>query len=63
MDISYGRINDLGGLSNLVVREAGQAALCRILDDCDIPFELLDTPKTAVPMRDLICSYRRAAKA
>ena len=62
MDISYGRIRDVGGLPDLLREMAGKEGLERVFHDQDMPVSILETPDAVVPIRDLILLYNRAAR-
>lgn len=62
MDLTYGRIRDLGGLPEALRSIAGDAGVAQVFKHRDIPVKLLDSPDTLVPMRDLVAIYHRASE-
>jgi AraC-like DNA-binding protein len=60
--LHYGRIRQLGGLPHFVRSLAGEQGLNRVFRDQNLPVALLDTPDAAVPVRDILGLYHRAAQ-
>ncbi|MBE9558507.1 MAG: AraC family transcriptional regulator ligand-binding domain-containing protein [Proteobacteria bacterium] len=61
-EIGYSRMRDLGCLPDLLKSLAGKEGVNRVFRDQGLPIGLLGTPDVAVPMRDLVALYQRAAE-
>ena len=61
METTFGRLRDIGGLPDVLKSLAGEEGLNRAFRDQGLPITLLDTPDVAVPMRDIVSLYHRAA--
>ncbi len=60
--VTYGRIRDLNGLPELLVRKAGHEGLRTALDRHSLSMSVLDCPDAIIPMKDIIGLYRTASE-